>query len=149
MALPLDVTRMVACTDMPITLPCQEPARVFSFSKAFCASDWALAVFGIGIGISCGNTTAAAATRMIRSVSVRIGSPFSSGVNTRKLSMAETNEHYATYQEHDRRLQGARCLIRQLPDLSGIDFSLCLVGSHRLKSMPLEIPGCKELATDA
>src|SRR5713101_3840712 len=76
MALPLDVTRMVACTDMPITLPCQEPARVFSFSKAFCASDWALDVFGIGIRISCGNTTAAAATRMIRSVSFRIGSPF-------------------------------------------------------------------------
>src|SRR5216684_5299840 len=135
MALPLDVTRMVACTDMPITLPCQEPARVFSFSKAFCASDWALAVFGIGIGISCGNTTAAAATRMIRSVSVRIGSPFSSTVNTRKLSMAETNEHDATYQEHDRRLQGPshRCLTRRLPDLSGIDFSLCLLRQPQTK----------------
>src|SRR5216684_3930600 len=125
-ALPLEVTRIVMCVDIPTILPSQEPARVLSFSNASCASDCGPDVFGIGI--SCGNTTAAAATRMIRSVSVRIGSPFSSRVNTRKLSMAETNEHDASYQEHDRRLQGARCLIRQLPDLSGIDFSLCLVG---------------------
>src|SRR5438132_3985906 len=75
MALPLDVTRMVACTDMPITLPCQEPARVFSFSKAFCASDWTLAVFGIGMGISCADTKVAAAS-IIRIVSFRIRSPF-------------------------------------------------------------------------
>src|SRR6266851_4524489 len=107
MALPLDVTRMVVCTDMPITLPCQEPASVFSFSNAFCASDWALAVFGIGIRISCGNTTVVAAMSMIRIVSFRIGSPFSSTVSTHNLSMAETNGHDATYQEHDRRLQGA------------------------------------------
>src|SRR5260370_33725489 len=104
-AFPVEVTRIVICVDIPITLPSQEPARVLIFSNAFCASDWGPDVFGIGIGISCGNTTAAAATRMIRSVSVRIGSPFSSRVNTRKLSMAETNEHDATYQEHDSRLQ--------------------------------------------
>src|SRR6266446_10778280 len=106
MALPLDVTRMVVCTGMPITLPCQVPARLFSFSNAFCASDCAPAVFGIGIRISCGNTTVAAAMSIIRIVSFRIGSPFSSTVNTLNLSMAETNEHDATYQEHDRRLQG-------------------------------------------
>src|SRR5258708_8419 len=29
------------CTGMPIPLPCQVPARLFSFSKAFCASDCA------------------------------------------------------------------------------------------------------------
>src|SRR6266849_4011261 len=135
MALPLDVTRMVVCTDMPITLPCQEPARVFSFSNAFCASDCGPDVFGAGIFISCGNTTAAAATRMIRSVSFRIGSPFSSTVSTHNLSMAETNAHDATYQEHDRRLQGAsdRCLTRRLPDLSGIDFSLCLLRRPQTK----------------
>src|SRR6266705_146564 len=117
MALPLDVTRMVACTDMPITLPCQEPARVFSFSKAFCASDCAPAVFGIGIPISCGNTTVAAAMSIIRIVSFRIGSPFSSTVSTHNLSMAETNGHDATYQEHDCRLQGvdSRCLTPRLP----------------------------------
>src|SRR6266566_3234364 len=93
-ALPLEVTRIVMCVERPIILPSQEPARVFSFSNAFCASDCGPDVFGIGI--SCGNTTAAAATRMIRSVSFRIGSPFSSTVNTHKLSMAETNEHDAT-----------------------------------------------------
>src|SRR5438874_8732567 len=75
MALPLDVTRMVACRDMPITLPCQVPARVFIFSNAFCASDCGPDVFGIGICICCGNATAAVATRMIRIVSLRIGSP--------------------------------------------------------------------------
>src|SRR5712692_1339753 len=114
-ALPLEVTRIVMCVERPIILPSQEPARVFIISNAFRASDCGPDVFGIGIGISCGNTTAAAATRMIRSVSVRIGSPFSSKVNTRKLSMAETNEHDATYQEHDRRLQGPsnRCLTRR------------------------------------
>src|SRR6266481_6737230 len=76
MALPLDVTRMVVCTGMPITLPCQVPARVFSFSNAFCASDCGPDVFGIGICICCDNATAAVATRMIRIVSFRIGSPF-------------------------------------------------------------------------
>src|SRR6266852_9139103 len=128
MALPLDVTRMVVCTDMPITLPCQEPARVFSFSNAFCASDCGPAVFGIGIRISCGNTTVVAAMSIIRIVSFRIGSPFSSTVSTHNLSVAETNGHDASYQEHDRRLQGRtnRCLTRRLPNLSGIDFSLCL-----------------------
>src|SRR6267142_1261428 len=75
-ALPLDVTRIVSCTGMPNTLPCQEPARVFIFSKAFCASDCGLDGFGIGICICCGNATAAVATRMIRIVSFRIGSPF-------------------------------------------------------------------------
>src|SRR6266542_6385948 len=107
MALPLDVTRMVACTDMPITLPCQEPARVFSFSKAFCASDCAPAVFGIGMGISCADTTVATAMSIIRIVSFRIGSPFSSTVSTHNLSMVETNGHALTYQKHVRMLQGA------------------------------------------
>src|SRR6267143_4489399 len=115
MALPLDVTRMVVCTGMPITVPCQVPARLFSFSNAFCASDCAPAVFGIGICISCGNTTTAVTTRMIRIVSFRIGSPFHSMVSTLNLSMRETNEHDAPYKEHDRRLQGAqnKCLTRR------------------------------------
>src|SRR5437870_9539847 len=72
-ALPLDVTRIVICTGMPMMLPSQEPARVLSVSKAFCASDCGPDVFGIGI--CCGNAMAAVATRMIRSVSFRIGSP--------------------------------------------------------------------------
>src|SRR5882724_4175144 len=70
-ALPLDVTRIVICTGMPMMIPSQEPARVLSFSKAFCASDCEPDVFGIGI--CCGNATAAVAIRMIRIASLRIG----------------------------------------------------------------------------
>src|SRR5712691_4113467 len=54
---------------------------------------------------------------------VHTRSPFSSTVNTHNLSMAETNEHDATYQEHDRRLQGPshRCLTRRfLPAIPNI-----------------------------
>src|ERR1039458_5888354 len=49
-ALPMEVTRSVACTSLfsisgfrgtLVTRPSQEPARVFSLSKDFCASDWA------------------------------------------------------------------------------------------------------------
>src|SRR5712692_7284424 len=118
-ALPLEVTRIVMCVDMPTILPSQEPAIVFIISNAFCASDCGPDVFGAGIFISCGNATAAVATRIIRIriVSFRIGAPFSSTVSTHKLSIRETNEHDATYQGHDRRLQGAinRCLTRRLP----------------------------------
>src|SRR5437868_12424392 len=95
-ALPLDVTRIVICTGMSMKLPCQEPARVFSFSNAFCASDCGPDVFGIGIGICCGNATAAVATRIIRSVTFRIGSPLewfvelqrSAAILKRKVDMA-------------------------------------------------------------
>src|SRR6266404_1339665 len=66
---------MVIFMGMPMKLPCQEPARVLSFSNAFCASDCGPDVFGIGICICCDNATAAVATRMIRIVSFRIGSP--------------------------------------------------------------------------
>src|SRR5271165_6281813 len=51
-AFPMDVTRRLACANLPwtvgsggsvVTRPSQEPARVFSWSKDFCASDWAAA----------------------------------------------------------------------------------------------------------
>src|SRR6478672_6720480 len=124
-ALPLDVTRMVMWVESPITVPSQEPARVFISSNAFCASDCGPDVFGFGIGISCADATTVAATKMIRSVSFRIWFSFSIG-NTLNVSAVETNAHDATYQEHDLGLQGVnwRCLIRRL-NLSGIDFSLC------------------------
>src|SRR2546430_13650665 len=88
------------CCSMPIML------------TVFCASDCADA----GFAGSWPKATAAAATRIIRIVSFRIGTPFPSTVSTHNLSLAETNEHDATYQEHDRRLQGAstRCLTRPL-----------------------------------
>src|ERR1700693_13614 len=51
-AFPMEVTRSEACVILPsmsacggtvVTWPSQEPARVFSLSKDFCASDWAKA----------------------------------------------------------------------------------------------------------
>src|SRR5258708_33461526 len=51
-AFPLEVTRSSTCTGLSpqsgwggvaVTGPCQEPARVFSLSKDFCASDWVAA----------------------------------------------------------------------------------------------------------
>src|SRR5215210_7297469 len=73
-AVPLDARRIVTLTDMvPITVPCQEPVRVLSFSKAFFASDCAPADFG---GLSWAKATVAVATSMIRIVSFLIGSPF-------------------------------------------------------------------------
>src|SRR5215216_4110022 len=66
-AVPLDARRIVTLTDMPITVPCQEPVRVFSFSKAFFASDCALADFG---WLSWAMTMVAVASRQIRSVGI-------------------------------------------------------------------------------
>src|ERR1051325_5718630 len=49
-AFPMEVARSVTCIDFPsisacggtvVTWPSQAPARVFSLSKDFCASDWA------------------------------------------------------------------------------------------------------------
>src|SRR5215216_475479 len=68
-AVPLDARRIVTLTDMPITVPCQEPVRVLSFSKAFFASDCALADFG---GLSWAKTMAAGARRQIRSVGISV-----------------------------------------------------------------------------
>src|SRR5882672_12068911 len=51
-ALPMEVARSETCMSLPsisacggrvVTWPCQEPARVFSLSKDFCASDCAKA----------------------------------------------------------------------------------------------------------
>src|SRR6266436_8841746 len=86
------------------------PSLFFNASQNCCSMPIMLAVFcaaDAGFAGSWAKATAAAATRIIRIVSFRIGSPFSSTVSTHNLSLAETNEHDATYQEHDRTLQGA------------------------------------------
>src|SRR5215469_14768730 len=57
-ALPMEVVRRVTWIDLPCTsgvsgvvvmVPSQEPARAFSLSKDFCASDWANAMAGSNI----------------------------------------------------------------------------------------------------
>jgi hypothetical protein len=50
-AVPLDTARIVKLIEMPITSPCHEPVRFFSFSKAFCASDFALRLVGFDGGV--------------------------------------------------------------------------------------------------